>query len=265
MSKVCKNCGSPLSDYAIFCPSCGNKVEDVAEPVKETESTTVVQSVSENIPQYQSEQNNISEEKPQKKHKKSFFITLIICLTLVTVIIAGVVYGVVSYNMSFSNVRDAVGDFVDAVYLGDGKACDKLVPEEYEKEIFDYYMVDDYDDMCDGVFNKRSKWMDKLYGDDITVTSRIVDFEYVPSFNEYSYYDLIEYSNGIDELEYDCIYRVKVKIDIKGDDDKDTFYHKLIAVKTDDEWSLYDLNSGSSVCTTLCFLYTVELDYLVEK
>ena len=42
MSKVCKNCGSPLSDYAIFCPSCGNKVEDVAEPVKETETTSLL-------------------------------------------------------------------------------------------------------------------------------------------------------------------------------------------------------------------------------
>lgn len=265
MSKFCGNCGAPLSDDALFCAMCGHKAADFDETKTEAENVAFAQSVSENVSEYQPEPDYETKEKPKKKRKKWFFAKLIISLTLVLAILAGVAYGIISHYMFLRDVRVAVCDFVDAIYLGDDKARDKLASSRYEKELYEYLEIYDYDDMCDDIFDIRSKLMDKLYGDGITVTSEIVDFEYVPFFNEYTYYDLVEFSNGIDELEYDSIYRVKVKIDIKGDDKKDTFYHKLIAIKTDDEWNLYDLNGGYSVVVNACYFYTIDLDRFQDQ
>ncbi len=279
MSKVCKNCGYQLQDDALFCFSCGTKIEDevkpevqdfnsFAQPVQ-PESVAPVANEEANIPFANAETNpdadngynfgyntQVVENQPQvepqpvqpaekkepkPKKRKSFWIKLIAFFVVLAVIAAGVVLYVVDDINCKNVINKAVDKYIDAVYLGETDLIEDMMPEDYEDVLSDQF--DDWEIDPDEVFESRSANMDEVYGDDITIKYEITDFERVPCFNYYYYIDMLEINHPIQLDDIDTIYRIRFDITIKGSEGNDVISNKMAAIEIDDKWYLVNLNS----------------------
>lgn len=293
MSKVCKNCGYVLQDDALFCFSCGTKVDRIAKPDVEDlnsfaqavqpEPVEPVVNEEPSVPftgaesNYNSDNNYnfgyntpVTEEKPivesqptqpaeiskpKKSKGKGFWIKLIALFVVLAVIAVGVVLYVVDDINNKNAINKAVDKFVDAIYLGEIDLVDDMIPEDYEDKLNEE--LDDWGADNEEIYALRSENLDELFGDDITIKYEITDFERVPCFNEYYYIDIIERGHGIRVDEIEKIYRVRFNVSISGSEDEDVYSHKMAAIKFDDEWQLLDLDSG-------CFAYVYSVTQWLE-
>ncbi len=235
MAKFCAKCGSSVIPGAAFCYVCGAQVE--ASPADNVQDSAAVATAEQSSVINRCESDKTAPEKagerPKKKHLKK-----ILALALVAVLIVSAVsFCVINYYTSFNNIDKSIDRFVDAIYLGDEDALEKTVPEELEDE---YSRISS---SARSTYKKRSRAMDKAFGENIKISYNIEDIEFVPSFNRYYYADkLNDFSDNFNNVEVEKVYRVLFSVTVKGDEDKETYYHRLAAIKTDNGWFLFDFS-----------------------
>lgn len=177
-----------------------------------------------------------------KKHRVGFWVKLVISLLIIAAIAAGVVYCVMNHMNASDEIRATVDDYVEAVYLGNEEALEKLFPEKFSAALHDELKDAGFGDVTDDVYDARLTSMSEQFGDNISVTYKITDLEFVPCFNEYYYVDMVEKNHDIANIDFDTVYRVRFDVKIKGDSGSETYSYKVIAVELDGDWYLFDLN-----------------------
>ena len=279
MSKICKNCGYQLQDDALFCFSCGTRVEDDIQPAQQDLNSFAQTNQPEPIAPVVNEEANMQfangennpdvdngynfcynapvvdsqpvvevepiqpeeNQKPKRSKGKGFWIKLIAFFVVIAVIAAGVVLYVVDDINCKNDINKVVNSYVDAIYLGETDLIETMIPEDYEDVLLE--QIDEWGIDPDEVFESRSTNMDEVYGDDITIKYEITDFERVPCFNHYYYIDSVEINHPIELDDIDTIYRVRFDITVKGSEGKDVISNKMAAIEIDDEWYLFNLQS----------------------
>ena len=225
MSKFCGNCGALLEDNATICSGCGINIG--------VDATSML--------------------KPKRKKSKKFKVILISALVVVIGVLGCVGYCVADYFLDMYAIDKELSKYIDGYYLCDIDYNDviDMVPEPFVDD-FKYSITKEN---LKKTLNNRSLHFDEIYGDDISVSYEIESFDCISS----DMYDILVMSNGMlfdmmynedyDE-EIEEMYNVVIEIDIDGDDEENTFYDNLIAIKYDDTWYLLNITGYYGVQVT---------------
>lgn len=258
MAKFCAKCGSSVVPGAAFCYVCGAQIEDSpADNVRDSVDPSPVEQIPfrNSFATSFTDGDKTSFEKSAQKPKKKPFKSILALVLVAVLIVSAASFCGVKFYISFNNIDENIDLFVDAIYLGDADALEKSVPEE---------LVESYSNISSSarsIYKKRSRAMDKAFGENIKISYDIEDIEYVPSFNRYYYADKISgFFDDFNCVEVQKVYRVLFGVTVKGDADKETYYYNVAAIKTDNRWFLFDLQNG--LPAYYYAVNTIELDML---
>lgn len=233
MANYCDKCGNSVAPGAVFCFSCGAKITDLNV---DTSVHSQEKPISADAPTI-GDVPTVDIAPKKRKCKPSFFVKLIILIVLIATLIGGVVFSIVCYVDSFGNIDKEIGNYVEAIYLGNEDALNDMLPSVFKKTVDKDLIYYNYTFKV--LYNRRSKAMDKKFGDDIAVRYTVDDVRYVPSFN-YDYYNdsLANYNDDLYLDDIDTVYRVKFTVTVVGDNGSKEYSYNVAAVKSDGEWFL---------------------------
>ena len=243
MANFCEKCGSKIREGALFCASCGIKIENEADRSFNLNNAVgsndkmVTESMKTTVPDEAPAQANVIDN-INKKRIAWFKWFVAIFLLLVIVVTCTILYFV-----ERGNIKTVVGNYVDAIYLGDTDVLEELYPDVYDDEI--EKEVKSFIFTSEGLYKRRSTKMDNRFGDDIFVSFEIRDIKYVSPSVADLFLDKIEEKYGYKEVEIDSAYRVRFDVEIDGDDDTETYSQRMLAVKIDGQWYLYEMQYNS--------------------
>ncbi len=242
----------------MFCASCGSKLEATSKSF-DINTSNKLSSEIYNEPVKTAEPGEASvESKIITDKKPSFRIKQLVNIVLLLAIVVGAVTYAIVYFVNRDNVKIIINDYVDAIYLGDVDALEELYPEAYEDEVDNE--IKSYNYTSVGLFRRRSTKMDNRFGDDIVISFDINDIKYVSSSVVDLYSDFIESRYGYMDIDIKSAYRVRFDVEIEGDDDTAKYSEKMLAVKIDGQWCLFDLNRNAFAYSN-AYVEVLELDF----
>jgi len=244
MSKFCTTCGASLDDSATFCTNCGTSLEpsvqaaanaqvnnsgatpaaNAAAAVKGAFSGVSFKSVKDAMTM-----DNI--KNITKKPNKNTIIGLAVCGVLVITLIVVLLVILLS-----GGYKKPIDNLFKSMTSGEGKYAKKAISKVYADYLDDNKK--DVDEYLDKTFESIQKTLEKHYGDDVSISWSVDETKDLSSSklkdekNRYSerYDEKVTVSDGL---------RVKIKADIKGDDDEDEDSTMSIDVyKVDGDWVL---------------------------
>ena len=133
---ICSNCGAKLNDGDIFCPECGQKVEANEPNVSEDEKIESGLPEDDDI----AIENNIIEEKSDKRKISRKNIVILISIIIIAVIIA---VGVKVYlNMPAVKYKSALKNYDSKNYTEAAQIFKELGNYEKSKEYLKYSSIE---------------------------------------------------------------------------------------------------------------------------
>lgn len=204
MSKFCMQCGKEIEDSANICAFCG---ASQGGGVNFDGSGAV-------------------------KNKNKAIAVLIAAVAVILVII------IVLVNLlSGGGYKKPIDNMMKAMETGKGKYLYKTMPEfliEYEYE--DEKKSDIYDEL-DEIMESITDALEGEYGDDIKISYKIKDKEKIEKDDLEDLEDSIkdEYD---EKVKVSKGYELKIKMKIKGDDDKEEETATINVYKIDGDWCL---------------------------
>ncbi len=259
MQNKCEKCGSPLAEGSLFCFTCGTRIPNVdsAETkIQEPQNEIIVESKAEIIEpdvtdavetnEIKPEETTVAEEKPVKKRPLNRMIALLICAAVIVCGLAVACVSVIGYFSDSSSIKSVISDYVDAVYLGEYEKAESLLPE-YVLENEDTVealeaLKRKYDPKS--IADDRSKLMDLYFGNDITVSCDVAEFERISGDAKQLLSDLINLEDASHSVKFDEAYRVVFEVNVVGTEKEETYTHYSYALQYDGEWYLYNIHSG---------------------
>lgn len=236
MANFCDKCGSSVAPGAVFCFSCGAKITDLNVDTPAPSQEMPISPVNVEAP-YVNPVPTAGVALNKRKRKPSFFVKLIIIIVLIAAIIGGAIFAILGYAKSFNGIDKAIDDYVEAIYLGNEDALEDMLPSFYRRTVNKDLIY--YSGTFKTIFNRRSKGMDKKFGNNISISYTVDDVKYIPFFN-YDYYNdtLASYNDDLYLDDIDAIYRVKFTVTVKGDKGSKDYSYNVLGVKSDSEWFL---------------------------
>lgn len=260
MSKFCVNCGARLEDEAVFCTSCGaqqpsaqqdnaqqgfggqnpqggmnmdnftaaasNMAQSAGQAVKNTFDGVTFDSVKNSM-----SMDNI---KNVGKTKNKNTIIGLAAVAVVVIILIALIFGV----FVTPGYEKPIDTYCKAIEKGDGELYAKAMPE-YLNDFNEEYMSDKYDSVSEYYEDETLEMMTDLledeYGDNIKISYKIMkkkdlkkkDLSDAEERIEDTYDEEVDISKG---------YKLKVKMKIKGSDDKDDDNTWMYVYKIDGKW-----------------------------
>lgn len=206
MSKFCMQCGAQIDDNAEICSSCGAP-QTVQSP--QTSETAAV-----------------AEKNSKKSKVPAIAITAVVIVILLLILKA--LFG--------GSYKEPIKNMCKALETGKGKYIYKCMPKSLMDEEFEDMkkseIIDEFDEMAEGV----QELLENQYGDDLKISFKIKDKEKIDKD------DIEDLEDDLD-IKISKGYEVKVKLNIKGDDDKDTTTTNIEVYKVKGDWCVLDTSS----------------------
>lgn len=225
MSKYCANCGKEIREDAMFCPSCGTKVQDNSANDGATNTSLANVAV---------------------KTKKSGLKGTIGAIIVIIVAVVGCVFGIkkiatpayekpikkleTAYNKgSFSDMKEAISTGLYEEIVGD-----RELSSEDMKSLGD---------------NIKEIMKDE-YGEDYNFEISVVEKTKIPEAELKDTLNNDYYIPSTDVEAATAAYDLKVKIDISYKSDSDTEYQKeseednIVVIKEKGKWKISDMPSS---------------------
>lgn len=265
--KFCKNCGYQLTDEALFCPKCGTSQASTEEqpvtlqptepqPMNQeptTNESPVLESVSPQ-PVYQEAANpqptnqqttpppmyngaipsqNSSAPTVEVTGKKN--VAIIIGVVAIAVFL--LVFVIIIFSVLFSKpYKKPIATLINGINNQKMATVFKSFPEfivEDSEETFEYELEEYYDD------DEVEYWESFLGDDDYKITYKIDRAKKLDSD------DLEDYVDEIDDYYDEDVkitggYKVTVDLSVEIDDEEESLTTKMIILKIDGKWCIYD-------------------------
>lgn len=225
MSKYCANCGKEIREDAMFCPSCGTKVQD--NPTNNGATNTSLANVA-------------------VKTKKSGLKVAIGAIIVIIVAVAGCIFGIkkiatpayekpikkleTAYNKgSFADMKEAISTGLYEEIIGD-----RELSSEDMKSLGD---------------NIKEIMKDE-YGEDYNFEISVVEKTKIPEAELKDTLNNDYYIPSADVEAATAAYDLKVKIDISYKSDSDTEYQReseednIVVIKENGKWKISDIPSS---------------------
>ncbi len=270
MANFCEKCGSPIQNDALFCFYCGSSLANnlgVKEPVAVPDTSVDTATVQDTEPSAdmptseiltKADVKSLEGKKTKKKRKASFWIKLSVAVVLILAVLGSAAFCTTMYFVNRSNIDQAVDTYIEAVYIGNADALEEMYLDEFESEI--QREIKTYEYTAERLFRKRSIAMDKRFGNDIFIDYEIYDIKYVAPSVVDLYVDKIETYYHYNYVDIEAAYRVRFTVEVSGDKYTGVYNEKMLAIKLDGEWYLYDLNK-ELLAYANAYLIGMDLDF----
>ena len=255
--KFCKNCGYQLADEALFCPKCGaTQASTMEQPVTlqptNQEPATNQSSFGGPVspdPVYQESTNQQTTPPPmyngsipsQNSSAPTVEVSgkknLPIIIGVVAIAVFLLVFLIIIFSLLFSKpYKKPIATLIDGINNQKMATVFKSFPGfivEDAEETFEYELEEYYDD------DEIEYWESYLGDDDYKITYEIDRAKKLDSDDLEDYVDQID-DYYDEDVKITSGYKVTVDLSVDIDGDEESMSTKMIILKIDGKWSIYD-------------------------
>lgn len=224
----CEKCGSQLEPNAVFCGSCGAKVEAPAEAAPVAEAPVVEAPVVETPVAEAPAAGAIDTPFGPVAKEKAIGIAAIAAGVVVVLLLIGLIFG--------GGARKTAKKYVDAVYKGNARAIVNSIPRKVLNEILDEEnmekkeLIEEIEDSLEYVEEE----LDDEYRRWRVVTKVIDENKIVGDALE----NLQDRYDDVFDVKVSAAKYVTVKMTLKTEEDPEWSYQRVRMIKVGGKWYL---------------------------
>lgn len=222
MSKFCPNCGAPLEDIAVFCGSCGARLDAPAQPQQPVYEQPVYE---QPVPQQ------------PKKSKKGLVVAIVAIVAVVGIAAALYFSGIIDQILG-GGYDKALDTYLKARMMYQCDDADDLMPEEawdtFEEENFM-----DADDFEEYLEVQREYLVDELayeFGSNLKFSYKVTKEKAISDGNLKKIGKALAEDYGIKASAVKKGYDLTMDVTMKGSEDSETSDFECAVVQIGSDW-----------------------------